>query len=324
MATLTAKKQIDCDGPVHEGMSPALMTRLTEMCALRDAALYWSDPEGVHQMRVASRRLRGALRDFAPHLPKRRTAASLKQIREIAVALGRVRDCDVAIATLERTATKAPEGIAAGIRHFAQFRETERNEGRTKLVELLTPDSLSDLTRRFETALMPALPRSRTTRATKASKGARTGLTYRDVARSIVLTRLEELEQLSKSLYRPLKIKPLHEMRLAAKHLRYALELFEPCWGARIGFFANKVAALQSSLGKLHDCDLWIEDFGETVTSGRSGPALDHRPVLVWLLAHFVKLRSKNLCEALRQWQEWEDEGFSAALRARIQAAGPV
>ena len=38
------------------------------MCSLRNQALNWSDPEGVHDMRVSSRRLRGALHDFRDRL----------------------------------------------------------------------------------------------------------------------------------------------------------------------------------------------------------------------------------------------------------------
>src|SRR6266540_7143720 len=75
-------------------------TRMGEMYALRDQALDWSNPKGIHDMRVASRRLRSALHDFIPYLRKRRLTASLRGIKAIADALGEVRDQDVAIIAL--------------------------------------------------------------------------------------------------------------------------------------------------------------------------------------------------------------------------------
>lgn len=327
MATLIKVKQIpgiNCDGAIHSGMKLALNTRLEQMCALREAAIDWSDPEGVHKMRVASRRLRGALRDFAPYLGKRRISSFLKIIKEIAQALGRVRDYDVAIMTLERTTAKAPSEIAAGIRRLADFRDVGRRDARAKLTAILIRESLSELTTKFKAALEAHPPRTRATRSPKQNISAATEITYREVARSIILTRLEDLERLSKSLYRPLKIAPLHEMRIAAKHLRYALELFEHCWGTPVAFFAKKVAGLQSSLGKLHDCDVWIEDFGQTVVRDVPDLDFDQRATLVWLLCHFVRLRGENLTEALMQWQEWKVKAFSAGLRESIEGCSSV
>lgn len=316
--------RIDCDGSVDEGMTVALNLRFAQMYALRDAALDWSDPEGLHKMRVASRRLRGALRDFAPYIEKRRLSVSLKKIREIAQALGRVRDQDVAIMTLERLSAKAAPEVAAGISRLVQSRDADRQIARLKLTPILNNESLSALSTKFTAALQVPPQRERTPRSLKGRVVSATEITYRDVARSIILTRLDELEKLSRHLYQPLKIKPLHNMRIAAKHLRYALELFEPCWGAPVGFLAKRLAELQSSLGKLHDCDVWIEDLGEIVNKDERGPNLDYRATLIWLLCIFIKLRSKHLSAALIQWQEWEAKDLSKQLRESIAAPSPV
>ena len=88
---------IDCDGAAGAAIRLVLVTRFQEMCALREQALKWTDPEGVHDMRVSSRRLRGAFRDFMPYLRKRKLTPVLKQLQSVADALGVVRDQDVAI-----------------------------------------------------------------------------------------------------------------------------------------------------------------------------------------------------------------------------------
>ena len=88
------------------------------------------------------------------------------------------------------------------------------------------------------------------------------------------MQRLKELEQLSVGFYRPLDVKPLHKMRIAAKRLRYALELFDQCLGPEAVVFAKTVARLQTSLGELHDCDIWIETFGEQLEDAKRQPAM--------------------------------------------------
>ncbi|MFS8086862.1 MAG: CHAD domain-containing protein [Acidobacteriota bacterium] len=292
------------------------------MCAMSEGALHWDDPEGVHDMRVASRRLRGALRDFLPHLRRRPLSSSLLSTRRIARALGRVRDFDVLIAALKKTADKAPREMAVGVRRIADFRQAALEEYRMKLLHVVAVDSISALRAEFgpavEAAVRPKRKRGSSAQATVPADQT----TYRTVARDVILRRLEQFEDLSKSLYRPLRVEPLHELRIAAKHLRYALELFQECWEEPTAPFAKQVSRMQSSLGDLHDCDIWIEDFGKAAAEeveGLEGLEFDYKATSVWLMSHFVKLRSKHLSKALQQWNEWQMERFSSRLRDLVQ-----
>jgi hypothetical protein len=124
---------IDCQGAAAEAIRLVLVTRFDEMCALRDHALDWTDPEGVHDMRVSSRRLRGALRDFKPYLHKTGLAVALKQIRDVADALGAVRDQDVAIMGLQKLAAGAPAEAAAMLDQLVRAREAVRKQARRDL-----------------------------------------------------------------------------------------------------------------------------------------------------------------------------------------------
>ncbi len=308
---------IDCEMTAAEGIRLVLAVRMDEMCALHKSALDWSDPEGIHDMRVASRRLRGALRDFMPYVRKRRLTSSLQQIRGIAELLGRVRDLDVEIMALERAAQKAPAEISGGILSFTNCRREALEEVRVKLMTALDPDQISRLKSEFAEAIKSAVVPPQTKKSAK--KGAPSpSVTYREIGRSVILSRLEELEKLSNSLYQPLRVGPLHEMRLAAKHLRYALELFEQCWGDRVAFFARKVAGLQSSLGDLHDCDVWIERLARTANHQAQNLDFDFKSTRVWLISHFVRMRAKDIARALKQWSEWETDDLSARIRSTL------
>ena len=112
-------------------------------------------------------------------------------------------------------------------------------------------------------------------------------------------------------------------MRIAAKRSRYALEMFEPCFGPDISSFAKKVGALQTSLGELHDSDIWIETLGKK-RNGVAGQPKELRGAALWLLSHFVRLHSKHLRSALGTWSEWEAKEFGARLREYLTQDLPV
>ena len=302
---------IDCGAYALDAIGSVLITRLEEMTSFRDRALDSTDIEGVHDMRVSSRRLRGALTDFAPYLGKHSLNNAVRQRNSLADALGEVRDQDVAIIGLEKLAAKAPEEAAAALVAFINRRAAIRNEARRDLRRLLGLGALKHLQREFAEEINFVLEKAKT-RKPRAKKPKAAEVTYVEMARSIVVERLLELEKLSDGFYHPLKTKPLHKLRIAAKHLRYALELFEQCLGQETAVFARKIAALQTALGDLHDCDVWIDTFGEQLRIATREASKERMSGSLWLLSHFVRLHSRHLRRALALWEEWEisDSGY--------------
>jgi hypothetical protein len=55
----------------------------------------------------------------------------------------------------------------------------------------------------------------------------------------------------------------LHELRIAAKRLRYSMEFFESCYGKRLARYLDSIRELQELLGNVHDCDVMIEFLGK-------------------------------------------------------------
>ncbi len=316
---------IECDGPATEAVPLVLVLRLEEMCLLRKAALDFSNPEGVHDMRVASRRVRSALRDFAPHLRKTKIAASTKHLREIADTLGVVRDYDVAIIALEKLQKKANPEISSGLQRIIDDQKAKLDPARKELVQALNYKKLSQLKRSFRHAIVDSIVSQAATKQPASGTTVKSGPSYKVYARSTLLKRLKDLEALSPSLYKPQKVKPLHEMRIAAKRLRYAIELFAACWGDQLGVFSRQVAQMQSSLGELHDCDLWIEHFGKQLSrlkkkaSSELATSEDERDAMIWLLSDFSRLRTKHFRAALALWHEWEEKDFCNRLTATLR-----
>jgi CHAD domain-containing protein len=108
-----------------------------------------TDIERVHDMRVATRRLRAALEIFMPCLPAKRGKAVLKEVKQLADALGQRRDADVAIEVLTSIATAMPHPDRRGVESLVDdFREEQlgANDG---LAEPVDPVRL----RRLEAAV---------------------------------------------------------------------------------------------------------------------------------------------------------------------------
>jgi CHAD domain-containing protein len=320
MAKAKRVKGINCNAPAGEGIRLVLQTRFEEMYSLPKAAMNWGDPEGVHSMRVASRRLRSALRDFTPYLRKSGVRASQKEIRRIADTLGDVRDQDVAIMALEKTASKAPSEAVGAVEHFIASKKVLRDVARANLKSALRKDQLRGLRSRFISAVEVASPAPKNAHSATAANN----VTYLRMARSVILDRLRELEKLSDSLYRPFKVAPLHDMRIAAKRLRYAIELFQSCWGRSIKSHAKRVARLQTALGGLHDCDVWVESIGEDMLKAKKLKQVDHAAGSEWLMNHFLRQRNRYLRQAFDLWREWEDDAVSDKLREALHAEPPV
>ncbi len=77
-------------------------------------------------------------------------------------------------------------------------------------------------------------------------------------AARIVQTRLEELRALGDLALAPGASEAQHDMRIAAKRLRYVLEIVAPCFGEEAGVARKVAKELQTALGDLHDCDLML------------------------------------------------------------------
>ena len=77
-------------------------------------------------------------------------------------------------------------------------------------------------------------------------------------AARIVRTRLDELRSLAPLALEPSASKAQHDMRIAAKRLRYVLEIVAPCFGPEAAAAGEAAKRIQGVLGELHDCDVML------------------------------------------------------------------
>lgn len=111
--------------------------RAEELLAHADGVLDVEQIERVHDMRVATRRLRAALEVYAPCFPKREYRRVLRDVKALADALGARRDPDVQLEGLERFAAALPDADQRGILRFMATARADQERGNERLAAAL-------------------------------------------------------------------------------------------------------------------------------------------------------------------------------------------
>jgi CHAD domain-containing protein len=119
--------------------------RAEELEEHAEGVLDVSDIERVHDMRVATRRLRAALEVFEPCFPRKRWRAALREVKQLADALGERRDRDVAIVALEAFNAEMPAPDRPGLDTLIERLRVEQDEANVALGPFVEPDRLAAL-----------------------------------------------------------------------------------------------------------------------------------------------------------------------------------
>jgi triphosphatase len=198
------------------------------------------DPEHVHQMRVASRRLRTAFSLFGQVHPELKAHPLVGELRWLAGVLGTARNWDVLLAETfpHLLATFPGEPALVSLARRAALR---RRQARRTVAEALDSDRYQELV--LDLGELGMRARAQAVFANPARTVAAQLLSRRD---RTFRKRAEQLAHLSAA--------DRHELRIAAKKLRYAAEFFGSLFSARKrGQFLQRFSRLQTELGVLND-----------------------------------------------------------------------
>jgi len=244
-----------------------------EIPGIREA----KDIEYIHRMRVASRRLRAALPLFADCFLQKQYLRWMEEIATITRALGEARDADVQIAFLQKQVKKStsrwksrhpdtadqgpPE--APALRYLLADREKKRSQLQGRVISALD-----------------ALEKSRVIPDMKAAFSARENR-IRSLNRALaygvspaaslhIESRLEALQAYKAWVSHPEAVAEHHATRIAAKKLRYTMEVFGPVYRLGLNKPLARVKRIQEILGDLHDCDVWIDHIARILLRERS------------------------------------------------------
>ena len=245
--------------PLWAAATVLLDERERDFFRRRDRVLKTFDPEDIHDLRVASRRLREGLLLFAPCYPGDGLAWILKRIRKVTRLLGDIRNSDEAALFFATLVDELDAACRADLsRLVATFREERADEleqleaGLRKLVSA----KLSDRFRRTidNPSLLAPLP-----------GGIDPFVPLADFAREALDARLEDILALVPAARLPENAAAQHRMRIAVKHYRYRLEILSALIGSGYQQLHAAVKGYQEVLGKIHDLDVFAGICGAAV-----------------------------------------------------------
>jgi CHAD domain-containing protein len=123
--------------PFAEAAAATVAVRAQELFEHSENVLDMTDIERVHDMRVASRRLRAVLEIYAPCFPEAQFKPLLREVKDLADALGERRDPDVLLDRLATLEAALPKANAPGIEAFAAPIREEQLRGNETLAAAL-------------------------------------------------------------------------------------------------------------------------------------------------------------------------------------------
>ena len=235
---------VTADDTLAEAGRKVLRFHFERMLAREAGTRAGADPEELHAMRVATRRMRAAWRIFGDAYRPERTKRFRTTTRDVGRRLGAVRDLDVLLDGLEGYRAAHPSE-ATGLDPLASAWRLRREEGRVLLIRELDSaryarfvDEFGEFAGTEGTAVAEVTATS--PHRIRDTAPARIWAAHGDVRAYEAVLRWADVET-------------LHELRIAGKWLRYSLEFVREALGPGVEPLIVRVVALQDHLGMMND-----------------------------------------------------------------------
>ena len=292
-----------------------------QMVGLRES----DDIEFVHRARVACRRLRAVLQMSRDCIPRKQFKVWRKEIRKLLKGLGDARDKDVQADFLWRfLADLNDRTLLPGIARIAVGLETQR--------EQLQPTVIAAAERTVSSGIIKDLLATSKATLDELNKNS-VQLTGRELFSRLeghIEDNLNEFLAHQDSLDDSQNEEGHHEMRIAAKQFRYTLEICKPAYAGRMDDHLATVKRIQTLLGDIHDCDVWIEHLARTLGaegkrlceyyghSGHSGQLNRLTAGIEYVQTERRQSRGRLFKELVVYWRELEQVAYWEGLRELV------
>lgn len=263
-----------------------------------------SDPEGIHDMRVAIRRLRVSLRllEESGLFERERLRGLRRRLRGAAQALGAVRDADILLKRVEAYRDANP-GAEDDLHVLITAVRRQRKAARKRLLRSLDGRKLVRAKRQLDDLTALAGP----------NDDAQPAFFVRHFAGSAIWRRYERILRYE-SVVAGAPPTSLHRLRIACKHLRYALEFFESELGKATKPLVRALVQVQDHLGDLQDTVVALDAVNALC---REHPA---NRELARFAAAMVAERDRLRAGFEPLWEDLSDAGISQELAELVAA----
>jgi CHAD domain-containing protein len=224
------------------------LAKQSDRIAAQDLRVRRGEPDAVHQLRVASRRLRSALQAYRPLLDRERTEPIVDGLRELGRELAPARDAEVlqerisaGLAELEPELLMGP-AQAQVTRHFGRVQA----EAGAAVLSALDGEDYARLRAALDDLIERPPLTKRAARPARKEVPARVARTARRLERAVTTAT-------DPAVPAPERDAAVHSARKAGKRLRYATEVATPVVGKQAKRFTKALKGFQSALGEHQD-----------------------------------------------------------------------
>jgi CHAD domain-containing protein len=297
--------------PVAEAARHVLFVRLQVVKDYLPRAALESDDdiEYVHQLRVGTRRADAALRIFAGCLAKKSYRKARRRLKKLRRAAGAARDWDVFLVELLDREQKAEAKNRGGLDFLIGYALGQRAAAHAELESVYHEEGP-----RFETFLV------RTIEAIRPSGDPAAPAILVDLARPLLFDRLKELEQAAMGDLS--EYAQLHQVRIAGKRLRYAMEVLADCFDPTFrDSIYPRIVELQDILGRANDSHVAVQRLTELrerlhVACPTAWPRL--QPGFEQLLRSHQRRLPQERRRFLKWWSQWHPTGSEAVMTSLL------
>jgi CHAD domain-containing protein len=267
------------------------------------------DPEHVHQLRVSTRRARAALDIFASCLPAKAYKAARKQLRDVRRAAGEARDWDVFLADLAWRGHRPARRHRAGLDLVIGYAVARRFVAQAHLEEIVGDDPFA-----FDRCLAETL-------AAVQPPDDPDLRTLTDLARPTLTRLLAELEEAAGGDLDDYA--HLHQVRIAGKRLRYAMEVFAGCFTPPFrDVLYPAIEEMQEILGAANDSHVatgHLEALRDRLQAMLPDEWKRLQPGIDGLLRYHRERLPRERDRFRAWWQHWRKSGGEAAVLALLK-----
>jgi len=233
--------------PLGEAAPSLLLAKAEPLFALENAATGGTDMDAIHDMRVASRRLRETMRVLESLYPTDEYARWYRRVKRITRALGPVRDSDVFIDDFSSLAKDVGEGGRRAVAFLVGRRMGVRERELASLNHELARLDLEKQRRSLR----------RVAHAVGASAEVKRPLA--DFAHAAIAERAAAVLGALPGALSEENVYEQHALRIDFKRLRYAVEVFAPVYGEDFDALHDTLTAFQDVLGEMHDVHVFLD-----------------------------------------------------------------
>lgn len=304
-ASMHAAPGVQPDDPLAEAGRKVWRYHYAQMLLNEEGTRRGEDIEALHDMRVATRRMRAAFEVFGQAFEPKVMKAHLKGLRATGRALGKVRDLDVFIEKAQHYQADRAINGGTDLSYLLQAWHNKRVAARAEMETFLDGERYRKFCEQFLEFVSTPGEGILHIRASQPVP-----YLVKDVVPGLIYNRMAAVRAFD-SILESARLEQFHALRIEFKKLRYAIEFFIEVLGPKAKLVINEIKTMQDHLGDLNDAQVasqilrdflveWDEHQAQYPVQERSEP----KPVLDYL-AYRYQERQQLMTTFQERWQNF-------------------